>query len=326
MWVGNERARAAMEKRYTLLSFTDESLKWEIHKPGCGQIAGWDSLGANKALVRLDLDDSEEEILEGINAFLEMTMNDVELCACTETPPTSFSQPTRPAAIASQQAARARLLREVEVLIDKLVAKRGQDDVGLGDEWAHLRLEKCTDDYIYDLAVEVRKLREKGEPWWRVAYELDLPGSGASNKQGRKGSAFGRRLWRAAWGRTYVGDGVTVQRESKANREARALANSSKPYFLESATDQDIVTAICGKMIHWVTRLPVPDGLVTSAQEAYVHDEDRLVRVKQGPKGRYVEFYEQVDPAQLLVDPRLSIAKSGPLRAVYVDRITRVGV
>jgi hypothetical protein len=158
-----------------------------------------------------------------------------------------------------------------------------------------------------------------------VAYELHLPGSGASNKQGRKGSAFARRLWRAAWGKTYLGE--RGQRESKITREARAMENLGRPYFSESEDAMVIIEKVRGKMLHWVTRLgDQHGGIVTSAQEAYVHDDPKFIRVKEGPKGPYLEFFEQIDPAMLLADPRQSIAKSGPLRAVYVDRITRVGV
>lgn len=337
-------------RRYTLVSFKDEEIKWEIHKPGCTRIREAASLpGATKQLMRLDLEGSDEEVLVDIDAYLEMTMDDVEICECTgytqepihdelnsaqevvdtvdisdeeddDDPP----EPTTAAARASQAAARAKLMKQVEEVIDKLVSTRGTDNIGEGDLWDGERLESCTDDYVYDLAVEVRKLRSAGEPWWRVAHELELPGSGATNKQGRKGSAFARRLWRAAWGKTYLG--TTGVRESKAAREERAARNEGRPYFRGEASEAEVIGAITGKLIHWVARLPVPDGLVYSSQEAYVHDDPRLVKWRMGPQGPYVEFYEQMDPNLLRVDPRRSITKAGPLRAVYVDRITRVGV
>jgi hypothetical protein len=329
-----------MEKRYTVCEFENlDSESWQpyvIHKVGCERTKD------EKFMARLDLEeDTDEELLEAIEAPLEYKIEDVELCACTGYAPEPVvpqeeepdeddeeededATPSSPAAIASQQAARAKLQKQVEEVIDKLVAKRGSDDVGEGDKWSNDRLFRCTDDYVYDLAVEVRKMRELGEPWWRVAYELGLPGSGATNKQGRRGSALARRLWRAAWGKTY---GETrSQRESKAAREERAARNEGRPYFPKGATEMEVVKAVTGSLIHWVARLPVVDGLVFSSQEAYVHADPHLVRYKLGPQGPYIEFYEQVDPAQLLVDPHLSIAKSGPLRAVYVDRITRVGV
>lgn len=347
-----------MEKRWTVVEFQDSSIKWEIHKPGCKAIPNpkQSDFGAfSKRLAKCNLEDSDEEVLEAIDAYLEMTMADVNLCRCTgyenadalghsvgggpegyadpideddldDEDDEDLPVPSSAAARASQAAARERLLKQVEDAVEKLVAERGEDNVGLGgrEQWAEERLPGCTDDYVYDLAVEVRKLRERGDSWWRVAYELHLPGSGASNKQGRKGSAFARRLWRAAWGKTYLGE--RGQRDSKISREARALANLGRSYFSEDVPDAEVIKLVTGQMLHWVTRLPVKDGLVTSAQEAYVHHDSHLVRVKRGPQGRYLEFYQQVDAAQLRVDPRMAIAKSGPLRAVYVDRITRVGV
>lgn len=331
-------------KRYTLVSFYDPETMWELHKPGCPNITNTVKLGGTKQLVKTDLESTDEDILEDIHAFMEMTMEDVFLCGCTgyatEEPSEQESDleeddeeggeeealpaNSSAAVLASQAAARARLIKEVEEAVDKLVAERGVDNIGEGDQWADERLPSCKDDYVYDLAVEVRKLRARGDSWWRVAYELHLPGSGASNKQGRKGSGFARRLWRAAWGKTYLGE--RGQRESKITREARAMENVGRPYFSEADEDARVASVIRGQMLHWVTRLEVKSGLVTSAQEAYVHDDPQYIKIKQGPKGRYVEFYEQIDPSMLLADPRQSIAKSGPLRAVYVDRITRVGV
>lgn len=316
-----------MIKRYTVVEFGGG---WTVHKLGCVKIKTEVAAGGLKEMIKLDLNWEDDEIMNEIDP--EDTggvMADVDLCACTgytnaAPEPEEPTPPARPAAIASQEAAAKRLLQQVEETIEKLVVSRGVDDIGEGDLWADKRLPNCTDDYIYDLAVEVRKLREKGEAWWRVAYELSLPGSGASNKQGRKGSAFARRVWRAAWGKTYLGE--RGQRESKVTREARAMANLGRPYFSEGATEQDIIKRVTGQMIHWVARLEGKHGLITSAQEAYVHDDPRLVKYRLGPQGPYIEFFEQVDAAQLRVDPRLSIAKSGPLRAVYVDRITRVGV
>jgi hypothetical protein len=321
-------------RRYTLIEFDDGETAWEVHKPGCKHVGISVADGGVKRLIKVDLEAADEEVLAGIGAYDDMTMADIHLCACTgyetEDPaPTPDPQPAKPvhaAAAASKEAAAERLAAAVETIIVALVAARGVDDVGLGDEWAAQRSPTCTDDYVYDLAVEVRKQRNKGEPWWRVGYELGLPGSGPSNKQGRKGGAFARRLWRAAWGKTYTEDAVVVKRESKVSREARAAANLGRPYFSEEAKEEEIINKITGQMIHWVARLEGRHGLITSAQEAYVHHDPRLVKYRLGPQGPYVEFYEQVDAAQLRVDPRLSIAKSGPLRAVYVDRITRVGV
>lgn len=352
-------------KNWTLVEFEatyGDNQPFVLHRPGCKRIKDEAPHTVSKDLVKVDLDLDDEAVLDALDPGGEdiETMDEVELCQCTgyvtEGPPAAQATadpnagepdeyadddtydeddqddeeedaspaPSSAAAKASQLAARARLLKQVEEVVDKLVVERGVDNVGEGDQWAEGRLFACTDDFIYDLAVEVRKLRERGDSWWRVAYELHLPGSGASNRQGRRGSAFARRLWRAAWGTTYIGE--RGQRESKITREARAMENLGRPYFSEADEDHIVADVVRGKMLHWVTRLEGKHGLITSAQEAYVHDDPKFVAVKQGPRGRYLEFYEQIDPAMLLADPRMSISKSGPLRAVYIDRITRVGV
>jgi hypothetical protein len=319
-------------KRWTIVEFEQGEVLVVVHKPGCPVIAEDVAEGGSKELLKLDLEADDTELLNQLDPGGEdlESMDDVELHDCTgyaTTPTPPVPQPpaqVHAAAEASRKAAAERLIKQVEEIIDKLVVARGVDDVGTGDEWASERLATCTDDYVYHLAVEVRKLRAKGDSWWRVGYELGLPGAGASNKQGRKGGAYARRLWRAAWGATYTGE--RSQRESKITREARAMENQGKPYFTGTEQPMDIIERVRGQMIHWVTRLGGAHGLICSAQETYVHDDPKFIRVKEGPQGPYLEFYEQLDPSMLLADPRKSITKSGPLRAVYVDRITRVGV
>lgn len=221
------------------------------------------------------------------------------------------------------QSAGDRLAQISQDTIEKLLASREVDDIGTGDQWSGQRMKTCEDDYTYDLAVEVRKAREQGSSWWRIAYDLELPGFGHSAKQGRLGASLARRLWRAAWGKTY--DGMAAIRETKEDRVARSEVDDGKPYFHGDENEMDIVKAVAGKQVEWCTRLPVPGGIVASLQSTYVHGDVRLIFVKVGPKGRYVEFYEQSDPAMLVLDPREAIAKAGPLRSVYLDRITKVG-
>lgn len=220
--------------------------------------------------------------------------------------------------------ARDKLSEICERIVTDLETIQGENTIGQHDDgWEEERLDTCQDDWTYDLAVEVRYLRGQGKAWWLIARELGLPGNGASAKQGRAGAAFARRLWKAAWGETY--HDTNVSRETKGERVDRALLDTSRPYFAADAMELDIIRAIKGSRLEWVTRLVAGDGLVVSHQETYVHDDPRLIWVKQGPKGRYIEFFEQPDSAQLQVDPRMAIAKGGPLRSVYLDRIIRVG-
>lgn len=221
-------------------------------------------------------------------------------------------------------AAAERLDTMASEIIDKLVAERGKDDIGHGDRWKKERLETCS-DWVYDLAVEVRKEREGGAAWWRVAYVLRLPGGGASAKQGRLGAAMARRLWRAAWGRTYTSEDTVVNRETKVDKVNRSTVDTARAYFDPDENEMYIIGKLRGAKIEWVTRLEAGSELIKSLQETYVHNDPRMIWIKNGPKGRYVEFFEQIDEQMLVIDPRQAISKGGPLRSVYLDRIIKVG-
>lgn len=209
-------------------------------------------------------------------------------------------------------------------IIEKIIAARGEDTVGDGDQWADARRDGV-DDYTYDLAVEVRKARAAGAAWWRIAYDLHLPGHGPSAAQGKSGAAYARRLWEKAWGKTYT-DGERAPRETRETKRERGLATEARPYFAPDAQDATIVAAICGQEIHWNARLgDRHGGLIVAPQQAIVHHDPRTIKISMGPRGRYVEFFEQIDASMLAIDPHRAIAKTGPRRAVYLDRIERVG-
>jgi hypothetical protein len=205
-----------------------------------------------------------------------------------------------------------------ERVINALVESRGTDDVGEGDQWQAGRLPECEDDYVYDLAVEVRRLRERACTWWQIANDLRLPGWGNSAVSGKAGAAFARRLWREAWGKTYR----RIERDEPATEAAVEIPPS---WFEPDVLERRVIKEILGQEIEWYTALVTSGGLLRSRQTAYVHHDQRKVFVKDGAKGRYVEFYEQPDPSQLTVDPQRALAKGGPLRSVYLARITKVG-
>jgi hypothetical protein len=232
---------------------------------------------------------------------------------------------TKPAKNGKAEDKAARQVEEIMVkIIEGIVARRGADDVGDGDQWADQR-RPDVDDYAYDLAVEVRKAREGGAAWWRIAHDLELPGNGPSAAQGKSGAAYARRLWERAWGKTYA-DGERAPRDTKERKRERAVTEEGRPYFAADAKETDIITRICGQMIHWVARLgDQHGGAIISPQETIVHHDPRTIKVLDGPKGRYVEFYEQQDPKMLKLDPARAIARTGPRRAVYLHSIEKVG-
>lgn len=203
---------------------------------------------------------------------------------------------------ASQQA--AKIVAEETY---KIIAKRD-------DQWSNERKPGCSDE-DYALAVQVRTLRQSGGAWWAIAHAMGLKGSGPSVKLGKTGAAHARRLWERAWGPTYRD--TTVKRETKAIRSERALTQPGKPYFSPDALDQEIVDAVNGHEITWMTRVAAGDGVVVSEQTAQV--KPGSARVVQGPKGRVVVFFEMVYGDK-------KVATVGPQRSVYIDRIEKVAL
>lgn len=177
------------------------------------------------------------------------------------------------------------------------------------------RLATC-DDETYAKAVQVRELRATGAPWWRIAHQMGLPGSGPSVAQGKTGAAHARRLWERAWGKTY--SDTSVPRDTKERKKERALTTEARPFFTADTMEMEIVSAITGKKITWFTRLEANgNALIVSEQEAIVYPKD--IQVLQGAKGRVVSFYE------VIKDER-GTEMVGPRRSVYIDRIEKVGL
>jgi hypothetical protein len=308
-------------KRYTVV--TPEVSKdhvWSVHKLGCADVKKeLAARGGYKETLKLDLDDEA-----AVMALLDPDDLGYEIFDVKVFPCTNARQEKKPAP-AGSSAATTRNGRKVSTG----TSRAGEREVAVEKKrkallpWQEERLPGC-DDATYEKAVQVRTGRANGEPWWRIAQIMELPGFGASAAQGKAGAGQARRLWEKAWGKTYSGD--RAPRDTRQRREERSLTEAHRSYFTGEELEMEIIKEVCGKLLHWVTRLgDAHGGVVTSAQEAHVHHDPRTIIVRDGPKGRYVEFWEALDPAMLTVDPHLSIAKSGPRRAVYLDRITRVG-
>jgi hypothetical protein len=181
-------------------------------------------------------------------------------------------------------------------------------------EWSEQRSPKCSDE-DYALAVKVRTLRGQGEAWWRIAHTLGLPGSGPSVAQGKTGAANARRAWERAWGTTYKA--TNVPRETKEIKRERAMTHESRPYFSESSSDEEVLDMIASwRKITWFTRLGAGNGVVVSEQTAIVLPH--TLKIVQGPKGRVVEFFEEIVDEQYRRHP-------GPRRSVYVSHIEKLG-
>jgi len=348
-----------VKRKYVLLSPEKRGdYDWAVHAVGCSDITReLRRLGGTQETVVLDLDDEAQCMAVIDPDALGYGMHDVKVFPCalaahrtpvkhrpqkaapamtgTKTPATAV----RPAALvpgpvavpttkpkangAALDAAALKAEKIIAEIVEKIIEKRGTDDVGTGDQWDDDRRD-TVDDYTYDLAVEVRKMRVGGAAWWRIAHNLYLPGAGPSAAQGKSGAAYARRLWERAWGKTYT-DGEKAPRETKERKRERAVTTEHRPYFADTATDVQITNAVAGQEIMWFARVDTPSGAVISEQNATVHPDPRTIKIVLGPKGRVLEFYETLDTAMLLIDPHQAITKTGPRRSVYIDRIEKVG-
>lgn len=210
-------------------------------------------------------------------------------------------------------AAQAEAAQQAEEIISdetaKVLAKRGTH-VEMNEQ----RKPKC-DDETYALAVRVRELRAEGRAWWAIAYELGLPGSGPSVRQGKTGAAKARRLWEQAWGKTY--SDTSVPRDTKDRKKERALTEPGRPYFSPDTPDLEVVDLVRGKTVEWCTRLAAGDGVVISLQTAKV--DPKGAKVVQGRKGRVLSFYE-------VIRDEKGREMVGPCRSVYIAQIEKVSL
>lgn len=294
---------------------------YEVHAEGCKDITrNLRRLGGHVHTETLDLESGKATMAVLDPDQLGYEISDVKVYACT--------RPVRTAAEQAQANAGARAVRATTrrtvprrrngKAADAAVASAEEivkDEVAkvIANRDQPTRLATC-DDETYAKALRVRELRSSGTPWWRIAHEMGLPGSGPSVKQGKTGAAHVRRLWERAWGKTY--SDTTVPRDTKERKKERALTQDARPFFPSDTPDLEIIDAITGKKITWYTRLETNGtALVVSEQESLVFPKN--VQIVQGPKGRVVSFWEM---------PEEGSRVSGPRRSVYVDRIEKVGL
>lgn len=351
-----------MIKKYSVLGCeVTRDVIWHIHAVGCADVKRMIRKGWHETIDELDLTD-EDQVMSVLDPDeLGYGLQDVKIHDCTTAranaaekrlaaraavadaqPPTRrpggggqpasrrviATKPTAPVPTTkpgkngkAQDAGNRKGEKIIQDIIAKIVAARGADSVGEADLWEEERLP-TVDDYVYDLAVEVRKKRAEGLAWWRIANDLFLPGAGPSAQNGKSGAAYARRLWERAWGKTYV-DGERAPRKTIEREREKAITAVAVPYFAPGVKDEAIVATISGKTIHWTIRIAGLHGAIVSPQEAVVHADPRSIKVAIGPRGRYVEFFEAMGDVRL--PKNLQWANTGPRRSVYLNNIHRVG-
>lgn len=194
-------------------------------------------------------------------------------------------------------------------------------------EFDDKRVEGCSDEDFL-LGVQVRRLRDQGEPWWAIARDLELTGHGDSATTGKKGAARARAVYKAAFGdfpRTFKRGGYKGAIEKNSNvaalkkqkrSELKAQALQGKSVINPEMPDAELADMIKGRHIKWLVQGDIcPEGL---EQDAYVHPT-ALFYVYEEAGHRVIEFRER--------DPRAPIAYRlipGRTRTVRVDKIFSV--
>lgn len=145
--------------------------------------------------------------------------------------------------------------------------------------WDSERVEAATDEQ-WNLAVQVRLLREEGEAWWAIARAMELEGAGDSATTGKKGASRARNVYKAGFGsfpRTFKTGGYKGKQEK--NERVRELAKQKKAERLATAKagksvigpdvpDEEVAAMLKGRKIRWYSTEVIKTGF---DQETTIH-------------------------------------------------------
>lgn len=187
-----------------------------------------------------------------------------------------------------------------------------------------------------DLAAECKQLRETGMAWWRIGWELKLPGCGETVATGKSGAAQARKLYaQANGGQAAPSTRAPSKRTPRANQPPKHAGNlgtktDRKITLVERGhviptdlPDEEVLAMVRGRTIEWginVSRLAGSnDDEVWSGQEARVHPDWLVMEEDLSKDGsrviRFREFLGRDDQGKLM---------SGPTRTVRVNAIHTV--
>lgn len=188
-----------------------------------------------------------------------------------------------------------------------------------------------------DLAAECKRLRDgEGMAWWRIGYELKLPGAANNVREGKGGAAQARRLYAQA------NNGIphtprtrsARERAEKTPRHAanvgtktdRKIALVERGHVIpQDLSDEEVLAMVAGKVIEWginVSRLcGDDDNELWLGQEARVHPVDVVMEEEPSKVdgSRVVRFREYLG-----IDSDTGRHMSGPTRTVRVNAIHTV--
>lgn len=178
-------------------------------------------------------------------------------------------------------------------------SRRQRKDNGEKQKAANVQAEAIIDKVKKDVSVDhalgkrVKELRDGGMAWWQIAYQLELPGAGASAATGKSGAARARLLYRKTYGEL---PGDVVRRSTKASRAAAAETGAvlRKPHFTEEQLEDDeyLLGHTTGKLLRWIGKTKCSDDSVLETErEARVHPDN--VKIERLEGGRVLLHFRE---------------------------------
>lgn len=183
------------------------------------------------------------------------------------------------------------------------------------------------------LGQQVKEYRDKGMPWYAIAFTMGLPGSANSAAAGKSGASKARLLYKKAHGAL-----PATPRSQAANRVDRVYGDGPKPQgvarkkhgaidvitkdpelesmFSDEHSEEDILKMLRGK------RITFTNSMAPNLQETARIHRDGKVELRETPTGRAVQFREDhSDSPGMDVKYRYRQAQ---IRTIILDRIVRV--
>lgn len=159
-------------------------------------------------------------------------------------------------------------------------------------EWLDEKPEACTEAEWAD-GCRVRELREVGLPWWGIAREMGLAGSGDSAATGKTGAGGARRIYKKAFGSLPETSRSRASTEGGGRkRQKREVTRGNAAEKLLAMDDQEVVEHLAGKYIYWTTStLSASSGMDYTPADMDCRVGRRPV-VATGKHGRFLTFNE----------------------------------
>jgi hypothetical protein len=216
--------------------------------------------------------------------------------------------------------------------LKKQAAGNAQAEAIIEEAVKKVRAKREQTEEQHALAVKVKELRDGGMPWWRIGYELGLPGSADNVAQGKGGAGAARRLYAGAFGALPERPAPkTPRKPAEKNEAVKALKAAPKAERVEAVrtgsgalgadlTDAQVLDALRGRTLTWTINLADMDGGPNSYSEDSAQVHPKWAKIEHHGGERCIAFRE-MDMKAKAADAR---SNPGPTRVVRLSRIHNV--